>query len=645
MSYELKIDDNGKIIAISGIPEIKAAIMAKINALKIPEGYQKHAKRIEVGVTELYLKRLSSFFNIKAKASELLPGMGLVRSSITDTTIKELSPEGVETSITRTITKVNYINAKKKGEASLPLLAEAKNKLNYADYYTPLKKVTRKLQELADLYDNEKGSQTIKADIMKVVDSLDKGFARDDYQYLGAKLNLLGYMGDGYWETLQKVPYEYLPSESDINNKLRLELEKSDLSNVKKAMELSFTKFKGDTYYPMNMENTSSTIHNQFGKIIYKLKDRDSLTRALHIITQIEDLNMPIVTEMFKGLKTYAQAKLVTDKKELAVIANTHFNSVFDKAGRYRILIYDELLKKQIPDSVKLAYIDYTIDLDKTKIDMINSGAIENVEPFTFEYTIVNNRGIYKKNLADAYYRKSKLQKSMEVSYLQIAADYLPTQQEIIDNRSGLDHEYEFTPFIPYTELFLASGGSAGMTEDAKLSKYVDMVIMEPERYALLKENYAKVYPKGDFKAFFNAALKSKLPSIPKFSLNERSGKIIGNKDQQNKFVFVDFWGTWCGACIAEIDKIESVHLKNPNPEKLLVTTIACFDKKKNVDDFMAKEKYTYEVLMSDGQVEKDFKIRGYPTKLLLLPNGVYLIISFYSNYNDILTKYLSWDI
>jgi hypothetical protein len=48
---------------------------------------------------------------------------------------------------------------------------------------------------------------------------------------------------------------------------------------------------------------------------------------------------------------------------------------------------------------------------------------------------------------------------------------------------------------------------------------------------------------------------------------------------------------------------------------------------------------------MSDGQVEKDFKIRGYPTKLLLLPNGVYLTIPYYSNYNDILTKYLKWEI
>lgn len=59
----------------------------------------------------------------------------------------------------------------------------------------------------------------------------------------------------------------------------------------------------------------------------------------------------------------------------------------------------------------------------------------------------------------------------------------------------------------------------------------------------------------------------------------------------------------------------------------------------------MAKEKYSYQVLMSDGKVEKDFKISGYPTKLLLLPNGVYVMISFFSNYEDVLNKYLKWEI
>lgn len=635
-SYELKIDEKGNITGISGIPEIKAAITAKVKALNIPEGYQKHQELVEIVVSDVYLKEHSSFFKN--------PG----RSFVLDTTVTKSSPEGVQISTTHTIKKFNLITTSKDKfiNLSTPLMAEAKEKLNYMDYYTPINKATRKIQELADLHHREKGSQTVEADILKKLELLDKGFAKDDYQYMGAKLGILTYLNSGgYWDVLEKVPYEYLPGEGDIGNKLTRDLGRGDISNVKKAVELSFTKFKGEDYYPMNIGNTSREIHDYFGGLIYRTQNRDSLEQCYNIIKQIEELQIPIVTEMFKGMKTYVQAKLATNQKELTEIANTHFSSVFDKAGRYRILIYDELVKKQIPDSIKLAYIDYTIDLDKKKIDQINSGAIENVDSFYFTHFIAKNKIVYKKNLADAYYRKSKLQKNKEESYLQMAADYLPTQQDIVDNEFGLKNEYKFTPFVAYTDLYLASGGNAGMNDEAKLSKYVDMVILEPERYATLKENYLKAYPNGDFKAFFSAALKSKLPAVPQFSLNERSGKTIANKDHQNKFVFVDFWGTWCGACVAEIDRIEAIHLKNPNPEKLIVTTIACYDKKKNVDDFMTKEKYSYQVLMSDGKVEKDFKISGYPTKLLLLPNGVYLMISYYSNYEDILNKYLKWEI
>jgi len=666
-SYELILDENGNIKAINGLAEIKAAVLAKTKEMRVPETYQKHGELANSLVGEERLKLLSSFFKRAAKKLDTAYASkntdqvtqyklkkldisgnpsGLIPSSSVDSSEITKSATGLTTASSRTIRKFNLIipGSKVKPEHA-PLFAEAKSLLQYDDYYTPIKKATRSINELAVLFREEKGSQTIEQFIMNKLDSLDKGFAKDDYQYMGAKLGVLTFIGNGYWETLSKVPYEFLPHSNDVENKLTRELEKGNFSNVKKAVELCFTKFRGDDYYLRNMENTSNTIHDYFGGLIYRLEDRDSLQKALGIINQIEALKIPIATELFAGMKTYVRAKLATHPDELAVIANTQFSSVFDKAGRYRLLIYDQLVKKQVPDSIKLAYIDYTIDLDRKKIDLLNSGSIENVSQFTFTYFILPNKVVYKKNLADAYYRKSQLSKSSETDYLQMAADYLPSQQDRIDNDNALKVDYRFIPYVSYTDLYLTSGGTTGMNEESRLKKYVDMVILEPERYTKLKEDYLKAYPNGNFKAFFSAALKAKLPAVPQFSLADRSGPIVANKDQASKFVFVDFWGTWCGACVAEIDKIDAIHLKNPSPEKLLVTTIACFDKKKNVDDFMAKTKYSYQVLLSDGKVENDFKIRSYPTKLLFLPNGVYLTIPFQSDYQDILNRYLKWEI
>jgi hypothetical protein len=96
---------------------------------------------------------------------------------------------------------------------------------------------------------------------------------------------------------------------------------------------------------------------------------------------------------------------------------------------------------------------------------------------------------------------------------------------------------------------------------------------------------------------------------------------------------------------VSEIHLVEALHVENPSPDRLKVTTIACFDKKALVDDFMAKKKYSYQVLMSDGKVQQDFKVFNYPTKVLLLPNGVYVDIPSRSEYVSLIQKYLAWEL
>ncbi len=668
MSYELNIDKNGNIKSINGLAEIKAAVLNKVKEMHVPETSQKNKDLADMLISDEWLKMLSSFFKrrlsdldsiystslnneitrtIFKRATRYSDNSGLIKYANFDSTSNTTSLTGKKVSDYAALLKFNLIPlVEKSNSIKSSLFAEAKNVLNYGDYYSPINKATRKIHALAELFNNQKGSQTIEKIILRKLDSLDKGFAKDDYQYLGAKLGILTYLNDGaYAEILKQVPYKYLPDENDVQNKMINDLEDGNCNNVKEAIELCFTKFKGEDYYPLNMSNVSDAIHNYFGGLVFRLKNRDSLTATLSIIKQLEALKKPMLTETLTGLKTYVSAKLATSQIELNEVSNTQFNSPYDKAGRYRLLIYDELQKKHVPDSILVAYVDYTIDLDKRKLAELESKGIENVNSFEFKYMILPNKAIYKKNLADAYYRKSQLQNSLKTEYLQMAADYLPSQQDIIDNEFGLETEYKFTPFLAYNDLYLASGGNSAIDDSTRMQKYVDMVIMEPIRYKKLKEDYKKAFPNGDFKLFFNAALKAKLPVVPQFSLKERSGMVLANNDQKNKFVFVDFWGTWCGACVGEIHKIEEVNLQNPNPEKLMVTTIACFDKKKNVDDFMTDRKYTYQVLISDGQIEKDFKIRGYPTKLLFLPNGVYLTIPYYSDYQDILKQYLAWEI
>lgn len=641
--YHLKIDENGNIIDLDGLEEIRRDVVSKAKELNIPEAGQSHNDLADMIISDKYLQTLSSFFKGSNSQKNKL---GLTKSFALDTTEKTLAPNGSEVGSKHIVNKINLISVgKKTNKSQVNLYSEAKATLNYDDYYSTINRVKHKISELADRFQLMKGSSTIKDEIMEELESLDKGFADDHYEYLAAKLELIS-MIDTQQGTLlmRRVPYDFITKSYFVDMKLEDELKQGNFKNMSKAMKIRFSKFNKEQSYAENLIANANTIHDTFARLIFKMNNKNDLENALSEMQVCDSLNIPLLTGILGALKAYTQIKLATDKSEISEIAGLQFNSIYDYAGRYRILIYDELLKKQVPDSIKRAYIDYTVDYNLQKIEAIKAGNIKDVSMGTLE-RLKGNLPLYRKNLADAYYRKSKLEKSTELSYLQMAADYLPTQQDMIDKGLALKREYEFTPYVAYTDLYLNATGNTSLSEEAKLKRFVDLVIIEPERYSLLKEKYSKSFPNGDFKQFFSKALKEKLPAIPKFKLNERLGTVVTNKDSEGKFVFIDFWGTWCPMCIAEIYKIEALHLKNPFPEKLDVTTIACFNEKKDVDDFMIKKNFSYPVLMSDGKVEKDFKISGYPSKVLLLPTGVYLTVPLSYDYNDVLRKYLAWEI
>ena len=646
-TFDLWVNDKREIVKVGGLEKIKETLLDKLAHMNIPEGGQKFRDLANGTISARYYEILCSFFKPEGRFTYHDNSNGsLILSSALDTVEMRQIPLGNLTEENHYLKKFNLVLVDgKPTDLHDKLLMEAKGKINYQKYSTNISKARNKITKLMSWYDRDKGSQDIEEKVKKSLDSLDRGFAFDNFEYLGQKLRLLAYVGTGYEELLNRVPYEFLTEGHQVKSKLVDEIERGNFTNASKAVNLLFTKFKGTGFYPPNIYNISNSIHSSFGKFVHLTKNRDSLAIALKAIQDIEALSIPIATDLFRGLKTYTQAKLAKNKKELSDVAATRFNSLFDMSGRYHILIYDELNRKSLPDSLKLKYIDYVIELGKQKINLISTGKIDKLDSFILRNSLVENKVIYKKNLADAYYRKSKLRTSDSISYLIMAADYMPTQQDLLGNDEGLESEYGFTPYVSYNDIYLAAGGEKGINADEKLKRYIETVIIEPERYQMLKENYTKFYPNGNFKDFFIAALQKTLPKIPAFSLTERNGSNISETDLKNKFVFVDFWGTWCGACVDEIDKIQAVYSKNPDPARLTVTTMACYDKKKNVDDFMVKRGFTYPVLMSDGKVEHDFKVEEYPTKVLLLPIGVYLTISNSDNYNAVLKKYLAWEI
>ncbi len=82
------------------------------------------------------------------------------------------------------------------------------------------------------------------------------------------------------------------------------------------------------------------------------------------------------------------------------------------------------------------------------------------------------------------------------------------------------------------------------------------------------------------------------------------------NNNSDTTYV-VNFWATWCKPCVAELPEFEKLHLdskeKNRKVKVLLVSMDFVEELDKKLKDFLAKNKYTCEIVLLDEINGNDF--------------------------------------
>lgn len=133
--------------------------------------------------------------------------------------------------------------------------------------------------------------------------------------------------------------------------------------------------------------------------------------------------------------------------------------------------------------------------------------------------------------------------------------------------------------------------------------------------------NTAKNYKK--FEAMRKAAenIKPGNPA-PDFRLKNLKGEEITLSSFKGKYALLDFWGTWCGWCIKGMPDMKKYYSKYKN--KLEIVGICCRDTeekwRKGVKD--TELPWTNLYNGNSDKIVIDYAVSGYPTKILLDPQG-----------------------
>ncbi len=93
------------------------------------------------------------------------------------------------------------------------------------------------------------------------------------------------------------------------------------------------------------------------------------------------------------------------------------------------------------------------------------------------------------------------------------------------------------------------------------------------------------------------------------------------------KVVFLNFWTSWCPACIDEMPYIQKVYEKYKDSDVVVLTVNITAAEKNGIKDtntFLEKNNYTFPVLLdTEGEVVKKYRISGIPTTYIIDKDGI----------------------
>ena len=130
----------------------------------------------------------------------------------------------------------------------------------------------------------------------------------------------------------------------------------------------------------------------------------------------------------------------------------------------------------------------------------------------------------------------------------------------------------------------------------------------------------------------------------PDFSLPTPQGDTLTLSSLRGKYVLLDFWGSWCTWCIKGFPKMKECYAQYG--DRIEFVGIDCNDKAEKWKQALKKYQLPWpQVRDGDAKVETAYRVKGYPYKVLIGPDGKILktylgeVETFYQELAQIITS------
>lgn len=124
--------------------------------------------------------------------------------------------------------------------------------------------------------------------------------------------------------------------------------------------------------------------------------------------------------------------------------------------------------------------------------------------------------------------------------------------------------------------------------------------------------------------------IKTKVGSkVSNVKIDLLDGRVVNLYDllADNKFLLLDFGGTWCGGCVMQEPTIKKVFKTN----KVNIVGVFNHDTKTSVTNYVKKHDIQWSVALMTPKLKTLFSVNAYPTYILIAPNKKIVLIDLKS--------------